>query len=373
MTGKKPGRPPKKKATGSVQTDDNESQTDDNTEVIDGAVGGSTGEPETRTPIGGQASGQPGEQSRLGSEYSNLLKTIEKGPNSKTGRDLNSHGTNSPRISRPNSPSENMARLHQSYLDKIEAMGARQATLEHDFTRMVELLVDISRKVNRLCDSNSVQEGDNPNGNRTQGGHLGDLTEKVDRTASSRRNNGAVPKRILRSTNQNEGNPIEFRSEFARDLNQTSEVSRPDSVDRNVSTIEKDTFGRFYEKTKHFDSIHVPQSNPNTRLSSRDRDSVEGSRLIGNYTQSGPRESSQKDHSKSGCDPVSHKSGDAGQVLRNCLSRSGPGPKLTDTALVAAIRDDNFEDYVKKYYDRHRLKTILADHCTRNRSGFRSA
>ena len=199
MTPKKPGRPPKAKKPNASQTEESQdSQSDEHeAEIVGGATAGSADEPGTENPEQGRASGQPAERIGLGTEFSSILRTIDKGP-SGSGRNLaGGLESNTPRATRSNSPDENRARTHQAYLDRFETLDARQLRQEAVTDRIFDILADIRREIGasaRLPDRN--QTLNNLDENHTNG-QTGSLREGSNPSVANLRNTGAVPRRLV--------------------------------------------------------------------------------------------------------------------------------------------------------------------------------
>lgn len=362
MIGKKPGRPPKNKTASNpdqTENDDITSQTDmdlNETEIIGGAVGGIPTEPETG--ISG-IQGQQG-RDRLGSEFSSLLRTIERGPESRNERSLaNSQEISSPRLSRPNSPQENMARLHQQYLDRFEALGARQSVFEKNMEKMGELLLEINTKLNN--DGTSViQSRNNTSETRPYVGHSGDFSMGVDQNAGGSRtgNTGTVPKRNLRDISQINGNisRSQIETEPADNFGQFYDQNRPNSgppgmlytpVNRNETyRYEKMTEDR---ERRRNEILNESQNNQNsnsdhiTYRASLERNSFGGSRHESYNTRSGPQDNFQNyrqvDNGQVEPRHNINESENAGRILRNCPEWSGPNSGVTFRQWMNSMRN----------------------------------
>lgn len=359
--------------------------------AIGGAEGGAEGGADTervtrsgaRTPAGAMETGRVTNTER--GELQRVLKILDK-RNERTARELNqSHGTNSTRVSRANSPAGNTARLHQENLNRWEALGARQTNVEKEMKNMSQLLVEITKKINE-----AIGEPQNrPNGNPPSG-RLGNLTERLDQ--NSRKETGTVPKRSTRSILiNNDETPEDYQSEFARTLNQTiGGTVRPDSEERDGEE-EVDNFDRFYinnrtvsgpptimntpvtrNETHRYDEMYrerererrelrhslfdeqivrnsnllsiqnrtqTPQTNLYPRRSVRDENLSRGSRLDGNNPQSRPSGNSQNIIDDNTGSRPGDDSKHAGQVLRNCPEWTGPSSGVTFRDWIQSMRN----------------------------------
>ena len=322
-------------------------------------------------PVAGNTRQQPG-------FIRNIISVIDQRNNIGMDRNLiSSHGTNSTRQSRANSPNGALPHLHQEYLVRFETFEARQETVEKDISNINKLLGEISRK---LTDNNSATNDEplnRPNGNRD--GDRTDTTERVNYENVGRKI--AVPGRRGRFMGNNTvENPTPFQSEFARDFYRSN-------LENRNNTVEPDSFDKFYDQNRPISGPPMLLTTPVTRNETyrhelmreeeeRDRNAIlnpprvlfpnenrtqpsnnhvilqprpqpgnenmrEGSRQ-GRQSQSGPRENIQNSNSvnsRAADDWETVDSNTASRVLRSCPEWSGPGSGVTFRAWMASMRN----------------------------------